>query len=220
MSGKPWFIILGAGASVDSGLPTFRGPGGVRAPGQQMTSPETFKMLKNEIHRHSPGETYRLLKEVTPPGSYILNQNIDGYAQSIGVKVVDMHVRGVNTGVLLEYEDMVQYGQSLPDDKVQEMMWLTKKGIDREHGRAGYVLVIGTSLQFPYLREFITRVKKYGAKVVHINPDPDYAYNIDADFKHLVRKNEVLIDTTSAEALQMIAVDGIDAVIEEYSEDC
>lgn len=210
-----WFFILGAGASCDSGLPTFRGPNGVYVTDSQMTSEETFNKLKKEIVAHEPGPTYQLIKEIAPPGSFILNQNIDGYAESTGLRVVNMHVRGEKTGKDLEYENMVQLGEKLPRKKMHEMNCLSKKGVPG-FGRAKYILVIGTTMQFPYLRTYITRVKRYGAKVIHINPDPGYInLTVDGGGKYeyyIVKNNETWLMKTSAEGLKMIKEKGIESI--------
>lgn len=215
-----WFFILGAGASCDSGLPTFRGPEGIYVTDAEMTSLETFRKLKTAILENQPGPTYQLIKEIAPPGSYILNQNIDGYADTTGLEVVNMHVRGhVSSAADLEYENIVQIGEMLPREKAAEMYKLTKKG-PVGYGKAKYILVIGTSMQFPYLRTFISRAKRWGAKVIHINPDENYINLTEACRystryeRYVVRNNEKWLQLTAYEGLKLIQEKGIEAVFD------
>lgn len=49
-------FILGAGASADSGLGTFRGPSGK----MPINSKEFYSKFVDEISMYSPGETYLL----------------------------------------------------------------------------------------------------------------------------------------------------------------
>ena len=72
------FIILGAGASVDSGLPTFRGNDGIykneeeierilnvrslRNPRKLLKVWKFLQPLYSDIKRCKPGETYKILK--------------------------------------------------------------------------------------------------------------------------------------------------------------
>jgi len=60
--------------------------------------------------------------------------------------------------------DIVLYGEELDDRKTTKIFTYIKKK------RPSTVYVIGTSLQFPYLRKMINSCKQLGAKVIHINP--------------------------------------------------
>ena len=94
---KKFLFILGSGASVDSGLPTYRGPNSLHT-----TDPETYfegidiredvmkvwsyfeGLLKASIQA-TPGPTYELIKELLNeyPGSCVITQNIDGLLSSM-----------------------------------------------------------------------------------------------------------------------------------------
>lgn len=212
------FFILGAGASFDSGLPTYQGPEGIY---NEVKDPENLLSIESplntvwdfltplfeKISESKPGPTYELIKEIGKkyPKSFILTQNIDGHALHTELPVIEIHgnwkqmwCTTCNTKVDIDFKnrdcpcggkykpDIVLYGQSLPEEKVHEVYKLIKQHPKR-------VIVIGTTLQFPYLRQFITKAKMKGAKVLHINPDEDYAKN--------VMFNELWFQTSSKEGL-------------------
>ena len=213
------FFILGAGASKDSGLQTYRGKDGYYE-GKDV-NPEYIlntsnslekvwdflKPLYEQISKNVPGETYQLIKKLGKmyPASFILTQNVDGYADSTELPLVEIHgtaktmtcfgCRKTKSANATDYlcecgkryrPDIVLFGENLHRDQVQKVHNLLKR-------KPQYVLVIGTSLQFPYLRTFITKAKQRGALVFHINPDDNYHYN--------VRKRETWYDLSAAEGL-------------------
>lgn len=215
------FFILGAGASFDSGLPTYRGPEGIYAntldPENVLScySPlekvwEFLAPLYQKIGQSYPGPTYELIKELGEkyPGSFILTQNIDGHASSTGLPVIEMHGSwktmtchrceltftanpydpGCKCGAFCR-PDIVLYDEDLPQKKIQQVY-------DFINNRPKMVVVIGTTLQFPYLRKFITKSKERGAEIIHINPDDNYESN--------VRRRETWYDTTSQEGLKKL----------------
>ena len=57
-------------------------------------------------------------------------------------------------------------------------------------------MVKSTSLQFDYLRAIINKAKGKGSKIIHINPDEDYKYNIN--------KNEYWLKMTSYDGLSKL----------------
>jgi NAD-dependent deacetylase len=212
------FFILGAGASIDSGLPTYRGPGGIyndenveRLLSRYSNLSDIWDFLSplyREIEGHQPGPTYDLIRAIGEkyPNSFILTQNIDGFAHSTGLPVTEMHgtwktmtclncrkSHGSNPG-MFRCEcggpcrpDVVLFDENLSQKKVQEIYIGIKQ-------RPKYVVVVGTSLQFPYLRQFIGRAKGGGAKVVHINPNESYE-------EHVKRK-EVWYKESAVEGLK------------------
>ena len=187
-------FILGAGASADSGLPVYRGNG---------TDPENYLSLSSSmntvwdyltplyeaIKSHTPGPTYDALKRF--PDSLILTQNIDRYALSTGIKTVEIH--GVHDSMSCksckkkvvtdlskrkcecggDYRpDITLYGEDLDPLKCHEVYCFIAWSKPKR------VVIIGTSIQFGYLKEFIHKAKQHGAKIIHINPDPNYAENV------------------------------------------
>jgi NAD-dependent SIR2 family protein deacetylase len=144
------------------------------------------------IAQHIKGltTTYDVLNQVINrfPASFILTQNIDGYASQIeNVPIIEIHGNSETMSCIQCYTqyksdpnnfmcqccgspcrpNIVLYREDLPDKKVHQIYKLLKR-------KYKYILIIGTSLQFPYLREFISKAKQKGAKVIHINPDKDY----------------------------------------------
>lgn len=248
------FFILGAGASVDSGLPTYRGENGIYEKSvskpEKILSPKTIndnpqivwdflENLYNKIKQCSPGPTYSKLSEISKkyPDSFILTQNIDGYAKTVNVPVVEMHgnystaycmsCRKINDIIDLSQQRLKQSNSDdlLPDEfisnnDISEKIifpnqmkcpcggWyrpnvvlfeenLPKREVDFTYKllrmRPKYVVIIGTSMQFPYLRVFINKAKSKGSKVIHINPDTQYASE--------VKKNEIWIKKLASEGL-------------------
>lgn len=98
------FFILGAGASVDSGLPTFRGDNGyysekkdiesilsidsLKSPKKLLRLWKELQPLYSKIQSQKPGRTYEVIKQVFDkfPQSYILNQNIDLYPEVVQLR--------------------------------------------------------------------------------------------------------------------------------------
>jgi NAD-dependent SIR2 family protein deacetylase len=58
------------------------------------------------------------------------------------------------------------------------------------------VIIIGTTLQFPYLRKMVKKYKQNGATIIHINPDDDYG--------SLVGKNEIRMKMKSDRGLKTL----------------
>lgn len=79
--------------------------------------------------------------------------------------------------------NFVLYDQNL---NLMEAFKLSKK-------KYKFTLVIGTSVQFEYIRYMILNTKKLGSKVIHINPNPEYK----------IGKNEILIKENSNVGLEI-----------------
>jgi NAD-dependent deacetylase len=85
--------------------------------------------------------------------------------------------------------NVVLFDEELPKFKVELMYRYLKT-------KPKYIVIIGTSLNFPYLRVFIEKAKMKGAKVIHINPDPKY--------KQCVKKCEEFICETASNGLEIL----------------
>lgn len=220
------FFILGAGASFDSGLPTYRGPDGLYNDEKLKERPEDIlsiytpiekvwdfiKPLYENIAITHPGPTYDLIKKLGQryKGSFILTQNIDGHALTTDLPVVEIHgtyktmtcCKCNNTRTVC-FDDLicactgqyrpniVLYGQSLPKRELQDIYTLIKRCPTD-------VIVIGTTLQFPYLRHLIAKAKSKGAHVTHINPDDDY-------IEKVMQHNETWHKVSAVEGLNLLA---------------
>jgi NAD-dependent SIR2 family protein deacetylase len=62
--------------------------------------------------------------------------------------------------------DVVLYGEQVPDRHKHRIYKFLKT--------ATQVVVVGTSMQFPYLEDFLVKARKRGLKITHINVDPEY----------------------------------------------
>ena len=218
------FFILGAGASKDSGLSTYRGPEGLY---QDLDFMEILNVkntcteegrreiwdfllpLYNQIQAHEPGPTYDLISDLVEkePESFILTQNIDHYVSSIrGIPIVEIHGNNENMKCIKcksTYKfnstvvcplcnltcrpDITLFGEKLDRKRTFDTYKQCKK-------RFKYIIIVGTTLQFPYLRTFINKAKQRGAKVIHINPDDEYGEN--------VRRGERWIQANAKEGLR------------------
>ena len=215
MKGAPLLIILGAGASVDSGLRTYRGTAeslydNRSIPEERdLTSSEedrlevfrTFHPLYADIAANKPGPTYDMLKQlIGDRPCCIVTQNIDGYAvEVLGPDVIEVHgtakhCRCMKCGQECETPQvMFERDAELKTEHLQCLICrgplrpqvillggmvdtqAVSRFIKRRHPRD--VLVVGTSLQFPYLRRLINKAKCRGARVCHVNPDENYRAN-------------------------------------------
>lgn len=235
MTTEKYVFILGAGASVDSGLKTYRGENGVYTNSENPDSaslagfsyenpentlcPEVLygdpkgpekiwsflKPLYSQIRQNTPGPFYALLKHIFEkfPESFIITQNVDSYAKTVTKNLVEIHgsneqMKCMKCGLIQQTDldkpkcmcgfpcrpNIVLFGENLDRDKLEIIYRNIKHNVKN-------VIVIGTSLQFPYLREIIKKCR--GAKVVHINPDTEYWKN--------VRKNEIWLKLSAYEGL-------------------
>jgi len=83
--------------------------------------------------------------------------------------------------------DIVLLGESIsPKFGFQIHSWI-------KQNRPSECYVIGTTLQFSYLRQMIMLCRKKGAKIVHINPDPEYQWHA---MKEKTRMRDGLAVTT------------------------
>lgn len=162
MSAPKVLFVLGAGASVDSGLGTFRGPTG----SMPVNNEEFYRSFITSVSSLTPGPTYKQLNKLVDKISdlsFCITQNIDGLIRSCGIDYVEIHLRGNE----LIYDNIVMLGQSLPEDKVSYIQRNMKLNYN-------FIVIIGTTCEFPYLRRFINKAKNNFTRVIHINPDPEY----------------------------------------------
>jgi hypothetical protein len=171
----PVLWVLGAGASAcseDVMLGVYRGAG---APDDveesDMTDDERLAVCSvraaadaDALRRRGVETTifYELLRVLSPPGSMVLTQNVDGLALALApdLDVVEIHRRDDGS--------MILTGGTLSVAKLARIGKFIKRCRPRR------VFVVGTTLSFPYLRTLISRAKGLGAGVCHINPDPEY----------------------------------------------
>ena len=108
MNAGPRVVALtGAGISAESGVPTFRGPGGLweRYRPEELATPEAFARdpkrvwawyawRRERIARAEPNPAHQTLAEVEAalPGFLLITQNVDGLHQRAGSRrVIELH---------------------------------------------------------------------------------------------------------------------------------
>jgi NAD-dependent SIR2 family protein deacetylase len=205
MQGSPScrFFILGAGASADSGLPTYRGQGRVITTTlenlQTRQGIETIWSDLRELQATQPGPTYQRLEQMLLEcngNAMVVTQNVDGLVRNIdlhGASVIELHGNlkratclscGVETmptmdvacpvclvGLLRPH--VVLVGEPLDPSLLCEIYsWISK-------ARPSECYIIGTSMQFAYLHEFVRKccIRGNPCRVIHVNPDPDYVWH-------------------------------------------
>lgn len=128
MNAGPRVVALtGAGISAESGVPTFRGPGGLweRYRPEELATPEAFARdpkrvwawyawRRERIARAEPNPAHRTLAEMEAalPGFILITQNVDGLHQRAGSRrVIELH------GNLWRVR-CVQEGRTWEDDRI------------------------------------------------------------------------------------------------------
>jgi NAD-dependent SIR2 family protein deacetylase len=197
-------FLLGAGASRDSldrdgqPLPVYRGVNALRADThryedalsnerEKQSESIYVKLVETLADGLTVGPTYDAIKELAPPGSFILTQNVDLLADQTGLTVVNLHVREnrLDADGRLTVASIVKVGEMLPSTTFGYVKELIAKREPK------WVLVIGTTLEFDYLRDdLIAPAKKQGAKVVHINPDEHYDIRRWGEKPYGISKNQ------------------------------
>jgi NAD-dependent deacetylase len=205
------FFILGAGASVDSGLKTYRGLNSDNINYDDIVSfLDGNKWEENKFHiwnyyenfykdviKNKLGETYKLIEKICEkfPDSFVLTQNVDGFIKQINIPSVEIHgtvykmkciickkIYDVNfenkycsCGELCK-PDIVLYNDNLEKNKIQDVFKLIKLK------KPQYLIAIGTTMQFTYLKSFITHSNIPKINRYYINPDCDYECDIKEKF--------------------------------------
>jgi len=195
--------LTGAGISVESGIPAFRGSQGMwerydpmeyATIGAFLGNPEKvwtmlFEMM-GILSRSAPNPAHLGLAELERLGLLrsIITQNVDGLHQAAGSRnVIEYHgnpgelvclscgnrcssreiVReGVpprcDCGAVLK-PDIVFFGEPIPPGAAEEA--------EKEAGRCGVLLVVGTSAQVSPACDIPGIAKAHGARVIEINPE-------------------------------------------------
>lgn len=194
----PILFLTGAGASVDSGLRTYRGPGGIYDetnkgnPAQDLsidtwrTEPSrtwrTLNPLVKAVNSNKPGPTYQLIKQIAEKYEVSIHtQNVDGYSKTVCDDVWEMHG---NIRMMWCEKCRTEYELDEENPICKKCSQYCKPNIVfygedirpyyQNNKRFKTVIVIGTTLQFRYLENMIAKYKQKGALIVHINPSPDY----------------------------------------------
>ena len=250
---KGVLFILGSGASVDSGLFTYRGDNSI--PTKIVSIYDTLDEMWNKLNpivnlsniarKNEMSDTYRIIQEIikAKPRSVIFTQNIDGLALSVlnsdeienntrdqfsRERIVELHgnistMRCQSCNIIYQTNEnhictscsnicrpnIILYFEELKRKDIQKALFLSKSGYS-------HVLVIGTTLEFPYLRMLINKAKSRGAKVIHVNTNENYnkveiinssvSYSTTQETKRKkicnVTRNEIFIQDTAAFGLR------------------
>jgi NAD-dependent deacetylase len=201
---RPVVVLTGAGISAESGIPTFRGAGGLwrshRA--TDLAAPQAFRSdpklvwefygwRRELISARQPNVAHTTLgvMEQTLADFTLITQNVDGLHQRAGnLNVLTLHgdiwrVRctactysAVDTRVPLPElpprcptcggllrPDVVWFGEQL-SQRVVEQAWMAA-------GRAGLMLVVGTSALVQPAASLPMVAQRNGAVLVEINPE-------------------------------------------------
>jgi NAD-dependent deacetylase len=214
-------FILGAGASVDSGLPTYRGTNSIYGDDcasyenilTRINKPDSIWRILDPLYEKiittKPGETYRLLEKLIYskyPNSMIVTQNIDGLCNNISVPTIEIHgsykyIDCMECGKKTNYSPGHKCGECNSDQTMPDII-LFDDSISRDkyneiisfikQNIPKHIFIIGTTLQFGYLTDIVNTAKQRLGKCIHINPD-DIRITKDEHMK-----------MTSAEALQIL----------------
>lgn len=251
MSKSVMLVFLGAGASVDAGLPTYQNSGGqsesILNRLTVLHTPErVWTFLEPLIRPVEPGPTYTALHRylqstgLSPDQILVVNQNVDGLASKAltGYRAIELHGNVHRSSCL----DCAWIGATssctvaldrtrrcpLCESPCRPEIVLYRERPEQRHQTeiqnfikiCRNVVVIGTSLQLPYLKHWILLAKKRGAKIVHINNDPNYnrpyweprPYGCGGKYRSLVGKGERWLHLTNEEDLSMRPANGIEGL--------
>ena len=183
-------FITGAGISRASGIPTYRGEGGLyngRENIEKMLhidniqrNPSAVNEIFSKITKQNfkPNKAHEMVSQLClnlgSRNHLIATQNIDGlHSQDqryTGTKVIELHGNVSNPRWIhgVEFPDVVFFGETAR--RVNEMFAFAK--------RATYVVTIGTQSTFPYVLHAIQLCKQHGGKHIDINPEKTELNNL------------------------------------------
>ena len=218
------FFILGAGASVDSGLYTYRDANrkydnydeivelldGSKWNDNKYKIWNYLEEFNNEVNKTQLGETYKLIDKLYKkfPKSFVLTQNIDGLIKNINVPSIEIHgnlkhMKCILCDKMYDINFKNKYcscGELCKPNVILYNEDLDKTKVDEiykliKKNKPTYLIVIGTSLQFSYLDTLIKKSKVQKIKRYYINLDETYK----------CAKGENFICTSSNEGLCLVS---------------
>lgn len=178
-------FVTGAGISVGSGLPTYRGQNGlyddrVVEDGYKIheimsrkiadSKPDLFNkyydLIKKSIDESEPNEVHKAISSLEKNGFdvFVYTQNIDDLHEKAGSKNC-VHLHGGGS----ENEPLVLFGDNLNIHKLFAM--------SKDINSADLVVIIGTSVSFEYIKTPVISAAKKGIKVVTLDPDPLHPFS-------------------------------------------
>lgn len=211
IKGDNVFFLVGAGASADSKMPTYRGGENPMLQADEapptsihfLETPEGKGHLWQHLHQLCEardnavvGKTLKRMEQVLHEHDkgMIVTQNVDGLIKRMDLsnaELIELH-GNLETcycmGCKKQYElkkdvyrceecgawlrpDIVLMGEHVEMQHfVNIFTWINRN-------KPSVCYVIGTTLQFDYLHAIILKCRKNGARVVHINTDPNYLWH-------------------------------------------
>ncbi|MFC1485455.1 NAD-dependent deacetylase [Candidatus Latescibacterota bacterium] len=208
---KRIFFVTGAGISADSGLPTYRGIGGLYNSGRTEEGLAIEDVLSGDTLRLNPALTWKYLRQIEEScrgASFnraheviadmqrefdrvvVLTQNIDGFHQAAGSRVVidihgglhnlecmtcDYETSVPDYRILIDFPPVcpscggvvrpavVLFGEPLPLDRIDMIMDEWREDFD-------IVFSVGTTSVFPYITQPVAYAKTNDIPTVEINP--------------------------------------------------
>ena len=195
-------VIAGAGVSAESGVPTYRGPGGIY-------DDDTVEALSGETFARDPERTWRAIAQISeasrgaePNAGHralaemerrldrfvLLTQNVDGLHRRAGVKnFIEIHGHVFDLvcpacgerGTLADFSSVPRCacGTVQRPDVVLFGEMLPPAAVERVNEEfyrrtPDLVIIAGTSALFPYIVEPVLFARAQGKITVEINPEP------------------------------------------------
>jgi NAD-dependent deacetylase len=184
-------FVTGAGISADSGLPTYRGIGGLYEQEETDDGIPIEAALSGAMFERDPALTWKYIAELERRFDRVwtLTQNVDGLHHAAGSEqVIDIHgdvhrlvcTRCGHRWRVTSYAgleippscpecaslvrpEVVLFGEMLPFDRTRLLQEQLTRGFDA-------VFSIGTTSVFPYIAEPVMDARRRGALTVEINP--------------------------------------------------
>jgi len=173
-------FLTGAGLSANSGLPTYRGPGGLYEEGNTESGLpiEEFLSAKNQIENPEEVNSYiqkmaNIITEAEPNDIHksiaqlesIVETPIRVFTQNID----DLHERAGSSNVIHLHgtvSDPVLFGANIPSWALGELDYVLPQ--------AQVCVIIGTSIVFNYLIDWVNMLKKWNCKIILLDTDPEH----------------------------------------------
>jgi NAD-dependent deacetylase len=174
-------FLTGAGVSVPSGLPTYRGVAGLYNDDTVEEGYRIEEILSRKVANEHPELTKKYEDKIAAacaaaePNS--MHEAIAAVQKEKGAKIYtqnvdDLHERGGATEVIhlhgggAKKEPVVLFGDMLPEEQL--FNWLD------DSMYADTLVVIGTTAQFPYISEPIRQRQYMGLKTILLDPDESH----------------------------------------------
>lgn len=201
-------FILGAGASADSGMKTYRGSGETyyaneeslharelaTSGGRKEIWRQMDAIAKDAAKVEKPGHTYARIAEIANESEkvVVLTQNIDGLAE----RFLPPHVQIYELHGSLKQLFCMKCKETCPYVRIGDHTCpFCKNDLSTRPNvvlfgedilpfpfdfRPQIVYIVGTTMRFPYLHKIVKRIKSKSSNcaVIHVNNDPAYDEHI------------------------------------------